>query len=60
MATTGRLFAVNLKDRDLDHKVVAHAKDLPEVPALAVVCYPPAAVPGLIEELAELGTRAPW
>ncbi|MBK9573860.1 MAG: bifunctional acetate--CoA ligase family protein/GNAT family N-acetyltransferase [Rhodoferax sp.] len=55
----GRLFAVNLKDRELDgHKVVAHAKDLPEVPALAVVCTPPATVPGLIKELAELGTRA--
>ncbi len=55
----GRLFAVNLKHRDIDgHRVVAHAKDLPEVPALAVVCTPPATVPGLIKELAELGTRA--
>ncbi|MDP2371016.1 GNAT family N-acetyltransferase [Rhodoferax sp.] len=55
----GRLYAVNLKHRALDgHKVVAHARDLPEVPALAVICTPPASVPGLIKELAELGTRA--
>ena len=55
----GRLFAVNPKYRELDgHPVVAHAADLPAVPALAVICTPPATVPGLIEELARLGTRA--
>ena len=55
----GRLFAVNLKHRHLDgHKVFSHARDLPEVPALAVICTPPASVPGLVKELADLGTRA--
>jgi acetyltransferase len=31
---------------------------LPQVPDLAVVCTPPAAVPGIIEDLGRLGTRA--
>ncbi|MDO8447846.1 MAG: bifunctional acetate--CoA ligase family protein/GNAT family N-acetyltransferase [Rhodoferax sp.] len=55
----GRLFAVNPKYRELaGHPVVAHAADLPAVPALAVICTPAATVPGLIKELAKLGTRA--
>ena len=55
----GPLYAVNLKHRDLaGHPVFARASDLPEVPALAVICTPPASVPGLIEELGCLGTRA--
>lgn len=32
--------------------------DLPEAPGLAVICTPPATVPGLIAELGERGTRA--
>ena len=55
----GHLYAVNPKHRNLaGHPVFARASDLPEVPALAVICTPPASVPGLIEELGRLGTRA--
>ena len=54
-----RIHAVNLKRAELDgYRVVSHARDLPDVPALAVICTPPATVPRLIEELAGLGTRA--
>ncbi|WP_296447453.1 bifunctional acetate--CoA ligase family protein/GNAT family N-acetyltransferase [Rhodoferax sp. UBA5149] len=55
----GALYAVNPKYHELAGRaVVAHASDLPTVPALAVICTPPATVPGLIEALARLGTRA--
>src|SRR5450830_1201414 len=55
----GELYAVNPKYRELAGRaVVARASDLPVVPALAVICTPPATVPGLIEELGRLGTRA--
>ncbi|HSO46038.1 MAG TPA: CoA-binding protein, partial [Rhodoferax sp.] len=55
----GQLFAVNPKHSLLgEHPVVAHAADLPIVPALAVICTPPASVPSLIKELGRLGTRA--
>ncbi len=55
----GELFAVNLKHKAIaGHPVVAHAKSLPQVPALAVICTPPATVAGLIDELGRLGTRA--
>lgn len=55
----GALYAVNPKHRKLGaHPVVAKAADLPEVPDLAVICTPPASVPGLIEALGRLGTRA--
>jgi acetyltransferase len=33
-------------------------RDLPLTPDLAVICTPPAAVPGLVRELGERGTRA--
>ncbi|MDJ0947502.1 MAG: GNAT family N-acetyltransferase [Alphaproteobacteria bacterium] len=36
----------------------AEAADLPIVPDLAVICTPPATVPGLIETLGKRGTRA--
>ena len=55
----GQVCAVNPKYRELDgHPVVAHVCDLPVAPALAVICTPPTTVPRLIEELADLGTRA--
>ena len=55
----GELYAVNPKYRELAGRaVVARASDLPAAPALAVICTPPATVPGLIEELGRLGTRA--
>ena len=56
---TGPIRAVNLKHRRLDGEpVVARIADLPEVPDLAVICTPPATVPGLIDELGRFGTRA--
>ena len=55
----GQLFAVNPRHRELaGYPVFATASDLPTAPALAVICTPPATVPGLIKELARLGTRA--
>ncbi|MBL8341427.1 MAG: bifunctional acetate--CoA ligase family protein/GNAT family N-acetyltransferase [Rubrivivax sp.] len=39
-------------------KAYARVADLPATPALAVICTPPATVPGLIAELGERGTRA--
>jgi acetyltransferase len=55
----GSLMAVNPKRPALEGRpVVARVADLPEVPELAVICTPPATVPGLIRELGTLGTRA--
>jgi acetyltransferase len=55
----GKLYAVNPKYRELDgHPVAGRAADLPNAPALAVICTPPATVPRLIAELAGIGTRA--
>ena len=55
----GVLYAVNPKHRELaGHPVLAHTADLPAIPALAVICTPPASVAKLIEELGRLGTRA--
>ncbi len=55
----GEVYAVNPKHRQLDgHKVYAHIKDLPQTPELAIICTPPATVPGLVHELAKRGTRA--
>jgi acetyltransferase len=55
----GPRWAVNPKHRELDGEpVVARVADLPEAPDLAVVCTPPATVPGLIAELGARGTRA--
>ena len=56
---TGPVFAVNPKHRELDGRpVYARVADLPQAPDLAVICTPPATVPGLIAELAQRGTRA--
>jgi acetyltransferase len=55
----GPIHAVNLRHATLDGvPVLKRAADLPQVPDLAVLCTPPATVPGLIEELGRLGTRA--
>ena len=55
----GRVFAVNPKHRSLDGEpVYASARDLPEVPDLAVICTPAASVAGLVGELGAMGTRA--
>ncbi len=55
----GPVHAVNPKYRELDGQPVhASVAELPAVPELAVICTPPASVPGLIAQLAERGTRA--
>ncbi len=56
---TGPIQAVNPQHASLDGVAVfARVADLPQVPDLAVLCTPPASVPGLIEELGRRGTRA--
>ena len=55
----GAIYPVNPKYQELEgNQVFARAADLPTAPELAVICTPPATVPGLIAELAALGTRA--
>ena len=55
----GRLMAVNPNATELDGiPVVARVQDLPQAPELAVICTPPATLPGLIADLGALGTRA--
>ena len=55
----GPLWPVNPKHRELGGvPVFAGVADLPEAPELAVICTPPATVPGLIAELGARGTRA--
>jgi len=56
---TGVVHAVNPKHRELDGVLVfQRIADLPEAADLAVICTPPATVPGLIAELGAAGTRA--
>jgi acetyltransferase len=40
------------------HTAYHRVRDLPQAPELAVICTPPATVPGLVMELGELGCRA--
>ncbi|WP_298834892.1 bifunctional acetate--CoA ligase family protein/GNAT family N-acetyltransferase [uncultured Piscinibacter sp.] len=55
----GRRFAVNPRHQSLDGEpVYGRVADLPEVPELAILCTPPATVPGLVAELGAAGTRA--
>ncbi|WP_395407548.1 GNAT family N-acetyltransferase [Pseudoduganella sp. UC29_106] len=55
----GPVYPVNPKYRMLAGCEVFHrVSHLPGVPDLAVICTPPATVPGLIEELGALGCRA--
>ncbi len=55
----GPILAVNPKYTRLDGETVfARVAELPQPPDLAVLCTPPATIPGLIEELGRLGTRA--
>lgn len=56
---TGPLWAVNAGHATVQgDRAYPRIADLPGVPALAVICTPPATVPGLIAELGERGTRA--
>lgn len=55
----GPVFGVNPKHKVLDGiEIFARTTDLPHAPDLAVLCTPPDTVPGLIDELGALGTRA--
>lgn len=55
----GPVFAINPKYSAFgEHRVYASVADLPAIPELAVICTPAATVPGLVQELAERGTRA--
>jgi len=55
----GAIWPLNPKYREL-MGLTCHAKldALPGVPDLAVICTPPATIPGLIRELGRRGTRA--
>jgi acetyltransferase len=56
---SGAVYAVNPAHDTLDgERVYASIAQLPQAPDLAVVCTPPATVPGLIAELGRAGTRA--
>jgi acetyltransferase len=55
----GARFAVNPKYKQIaGEPAYADIASLPESPELAVICTPPATVPGLIEALGRRGTRA--
>lgn len=55
----GRVWPVNPKHHRLGSTpVFARVEDLPAAPDLAVICTPAATVPGLIDRLGRLGTRA--
>jgi len=55
----GPIYAVNPRHAALDGiATYAHPSELPQPPDLAVVCTPPETVPGLIEALGALGTKA--
>ncbi len=55
----GPCFAVNPKHERLDGEpVYRDVSALPQAPDLAVICTPPASVPGLIAALAARGTKA--
>jgi acetyltransferase len=56
---TGPLLPVNLKyDTLAGFKTYSKIADLPLIPGLAVICTPPATVPGIINELGARGTKA--
>jgi acetyltransferase len=55
----GPVYAVNPKHRRLgDAPCYPNVEALPQVPELAVICTPPATVPGIVAALARAGTRA--
>ncbi|MFN7546905.1 MAG: acetate--CoA ligase family protein, partial [Pseudomonadota bacterium] len=55
----GTCWAVNRRHGTVDgERAYASVAELPAAPDLAVICTPPATVPGLIAELAARGTRA--
>ena len=58
-AYAGCVMGVNPRHAEVDGvPVYARVADLPQTPELALICTPPASVPGLIDELGARGTRA--
>ncbi|MFC0132729.1 GNAT family N-acetyltransferase [Massilia eurypsychrophila] len=56
---TGPIYAVNPKHRQVAGiTCYASVADLPQAPALAIICTPPASVPGIVRQLGERGCRA--
>ncbi|MES2537085.1 MAG: bifunctional acetate--CoA ligase family protein/GNAT family N-acetyltransferase [Pseudomonadota bacterium] len=56
---SGAIWPVNPKyDTLAGRQAYANVAQLPEAPDLAVICTPPATIPGLIEQLGARGTRA--
>jgi len=55
----GEIMLVNPKYESLaDRPVYVSASKLPVAPELAIICTPPATVPGIISDLGKLGTKA--
>lgn len=55
----GEIMLVNPKYETLaDRKVYHSVSKLPSPPELAVICTPPATIPGIIADLGKLGTKA--
>ncbi len=55
----GPIYAVNPKHRQVAGiTCYASVADLPQAPALAIICTPPASVPGIVRQLGERGCRA--
>ena len=55
----GPVWPVNPKhDSVLGQPCFARVASLPEAPSLAIICTPPATIPGLVAELGAAGTRA--
>ncbi|MEO8059637.1 MAG: bifunctional acetate--CoA ligase family protein/GNAT family N-acetyltransferase [Burkholderiales bacterium] len=55
----GARWALNSRAQSIDGEAVyTDVSSLPEAPELAVICTPPASVPGLIDALGARGTRA--
>ncbi|WP_426173779.1 bifunctional acetate--CoA ligase family protein/GNAT family N-acetyltransferase [Massilia sp. TWR1-2-2] len=56
---TGPIYAVNPKHREVaGMRCYASVAELPQAPALAIICTPPATVPGIVRQLGERGCRA--
>ncbi|MGI4845651.1 MAG: GNAT family N-acetyltransferase [Janthinobacterium lividum] len=55
----GEVWPVNPKYRELaGRRCYAGVAELPQAPALAVICTPPASIPAIVRQLGERGTRA--
>ena len=56
---SGPVWPVNPKYTALGGRTAYHrVRDLPQAPDLALICTPPATVPGLVEELGQMGCKA--